>query len=185
MGTSTLLAVLQARRAVIAVALLLAGAVPTLLSPSVIVSDGSGENVHVSAAALVQEAVVANPHSFRAFHSPFYVLPRSTDVFGFMIYHWPDYAFAQNFRMGKATFFALVGTLRPLLERTETRFRKPISVEVQVPPWARQGGLQARRSQEAVPGTPSLARWCPADSPESPARSLATAGARLTWRAPP
>jgi hypothetical protein len=34
-------------------------------------------------------------------------------------------------------------------------------------------------------GKPSLARRCPADSPGSPARSLATAGACLIWRAPP
>ncbi len=85
------------------------------------------------AVGLVVTLKTLYPHHFRQYHSPFYVEPRSEDLWqNYMLGSWTDDRFRETFRMHKANFYELCRRLTPWLQGKGCNFKKPLSVEKKV-----------------------------------------------------
>lgn len=108
---------------------------PAIVAASLVASSSLGicfnPNDDIALMILILKAI--NPHSFRDHQSPFYVLPRSTDLYeNYMMGTWSDEYFRSNFRMNRFSFFNLCERLTPHLQGGQCNYRVPLSVEKKV-----------------------------------------------------
>ena len=81
------------------------------------------------AATLILSLKYLFPHRFREYHSPFYVEPRSPDLWeNYMLTSWSDQKFRETFRMNRACFHELCGILAPQLQGGHSNFKESLSV---------------------------------------------------------
>ena len=91
------------------------------------------QSQRTQAMTLILTMKILFPHHNREYHSPFYVEPRSEDLWqNYMMGSWPDHKFKETFRVNKACFYELCQRLTPWLQGIGCNFKKPLSVERKV-----------------------------------------------------